>query len=97
MTLSYERLEEEKDHNYSISVTGGVLSLEVKDATNEQYALTCTRDTCSCNQIAAQWNQAMIYTYVHQWYGTLFRQLTIPYNMSVPCNAAKLGITHSNI
>ena len=43
---------------------------------------------------------AMIYTYVYQLYGTLFRQLTpscMNTYMSTPGNTAKLGTAHSNI
>ena len=40
----------------------------------------------------------MIYTYVWQRYGTLFRQLTPPYEyMNTPGNTAKLRTAHGNL
>ena len=45
-------------------------------------------------------SMAMIYTYIKQWLGTLFRHLTLlcmNAYMSTPRNTAKLGTAHSNI
>ena len=61
---------------------------------------TGTRETCSCSQTAAQWNQwrwsIHTYTYVGNTIQTINSPMYDTY-MSTPGNTAKLGATHSNI